>query len=407
MILNPSILDSRTAWSRLGLTLCIALVANAGMWIAISVLPAVETEFTASRAWSSMPYTLTMIGFALGNFGVGKLVDMLGVTRSLQGAAIVSAGAYGAAAMSPDIVSLSLIHFFLGVGTSVGFGPLIADISHWFLRQRGLAVALVASGNYLSGTIWPVALSDTIASGDWRSVYWTMAAITLVVMLPLSMTLRRKIPAEATHVAQAQAQARAATTGLSNRSLALLLGCAGIGCCVAMSMPQVHIIAYCVGLGYGPAVGQQMLALMLLGGVVSRVISGLVADTLGGARTLLIGATLQCLALFLYLPWDGLVSLYLISAVFGLSQGGIVPSYAVVVREYMPAKDAGAWVGFVIMMTVLGMAIGGWMSGWIYDLTGSYQAAFWNGIVWNGMNIAIISWLLLRTRRQPPMTVPA
>ncbi len=401
-------LDGRYAWARLVLTLAVALVANVGMWMAIAVLPDIEADFGTSRAWSSMPYTLTMIGFGLGNFIVGRFVDKFGVSRCLQGAALVSAGAFAASTLASNIVTLSAVHLFLGLGTAVGFGPLIADISHWFYRQRGLAVALVASGNYLSGAVWPLLLSDLLASGDWRAVYLTLSVITLVVMIPLSFTLRRTVSVGAQAFASNAAEARAAHTGLSSRNLALLLGLAGIGCCVAMSMPQVHIVAYCVGLGYGPAAGQQMLALMLMGGVVSRIISGLVADKLGGVMTLLIGSVLQCIALALYLPSDGLVPLYVVSLIFGLSQGGIVPSYALVVREYMPAKEAGAWVGFVLMTTIMGMALGGWMSGWIYDLTGSYTAAFVNGIAWNGLNIGIMLWLLSRTRtRHPGSAAPA
>ncbi len=194
---------------------------------------------------------------------------------------------------------------------------------------------------------------------------------------------------------------------LKTSHLTYLLGVAGISCCVAMSMPQVHIVAYCVDLGFGPAVGAQMLSLMLLCGVASRIISGLVADLLGGVRTLLIGSCLQCLALFLYLPSGGMVSLYVVSLVFGLSQGGIVPSYALVVREYMPAKEAGARVGFVLMATILGMALGGWLSGVTYDLSGSYTLAFVNGIIWNSANIAIITWLISRSRTNLSVAKPA
>ena len=293
---------------------------------------------------------------------------------------------------------LSLTHLLLGLGTAVGFGPLIADISHWFLKRRGIAVALVASGNYLSGAIWPTLLADMLADSGWRQVYLMLAVLCIVIIPPLSLLLRRKVPEDAHGVADAASALRTRSVGLSPRTLQYLLGFAGIGCCVAMSMPQVHIVAYCVGLGYGPAVGAEMLSLMLLGGVISRIISGLVADRLGGVMTLLIGSVLQCIALFLYLPWDGMVSLYVISLMFGLAQGGIVPSYALVVREYMPAKEAGQRVGFVMMMTILGMALGGWMSGWIYDVTGSYQMAFVNGIIWNGFNIAIMLWLLSRGR---------
>ena len=174
---------------------------------------------------------------------------------------------------------------------------------------------------------------------------------------------------------------------------------AGVACCVAMSMPQVHIVAYCSDLGYGAARGAEMLSLMLAFGIVSRLASGFIADRIGGLGTLILGSTLQCLALFFYLPFDGLTSLYLVSALFGLSQGGIVPSYALIVRQYFPAREAGVRVSLVLMATVVGMAIGGWMSGEIFDRTGSYQAAFLNGIAFNLLNMAIAFWLLLRQLR--------
>lgn len=390
--------DSRYSWIRLLITLAIATVANVGMWAVIVVMPAVEAEFSVGRAEASMPYTLTMIGFALGNMWLGQLVDRLGVTRALVGAAVLSAISYALATLAPNIMLLSVAHLLVGLGTSIGFGPLIADISHWFMKRRGIAVALVASGNYLSGAIWPTLLSGILARDGWQQVYLTLAALTLLVVIPLSLLLRRKVPIEAHSTAAATARINARSVGVSPRVLQYILGLAGIGCCVAMSMPQVHIVSYCVGLGYGPAVGAEMLSLMLLGGVASRIVSGLLADRLGGVMTLLIGSVLQCIALFLFLPYDGMVSLYVISLLFGLAQGGIVPSYALVVREYMPPQEAGARVGFVMMMTILGMALGGWMSGWIYDVTGSYQLAFVNGILWNGLNIAIILMLLKRSR---------
>ncbi|WP_085821650.1 MFS transporter [Ruegeria meonggei] len=390
--------DSRYSWLRLLITLGIAMVANVGMWAVIVVMPEVEAQFGASRAEASLPYVLSMIGFALGNMWLGQMVDRLGVTKALIGAAVLSAVSYLLATMAPNIMLLSAAHLLLGLGTSIGFGPLIADISHWFMRRRGIAVALVASGNYLSGAIWPTLLSGILARDGWQQVYLTLAVITLVVVIPMSLLLRRQVPVEAHSTAAANAQLNARSVRISPRALQYILGLAGIGCCVAMSMPQVHIVSYCVGLGYGPAVGAEMLSLMLLGGVVSRVISGLVADKLGGVMTLLIGSVLQCIALFLFLPYDGMASLYVVSLLFGLAQGGIVPSYALVVREYMPPQEAGARVGFVMMMTIMGMALGGWMSGWIYDVTGNYQLAFINGILWNGLNIAILLVLLHRSR---------
>lgn len=395
-------LDSRYAWTRLAISLAIATVGNVGMWAIIVVMPAVQADFGVDRADASLPYTLTMLGFALGNLVVGRVVDRFGVTVALILAALVIAAGMGMSALSPSVFVLSVAQFIVGLGTAASFGPLIADVSLWFLRRRGIAVAIAASGNYLSGAIWPVVLAGILAEQGWRAVYVVLAAVTLAVMIPLALFLRRRLPLEARTHADNLSQLRAQAAGFPPRLLALMLGVAGIGCCVAMSMPQVHIVSFCVDLGYGPAVGGQMLSLMLLGGVVSRLISGLVADQLGGVRTLLIGSSLQCLALFLYLPFDGMVSLYVISAIFGLSQGGIVPSYALVVREYMPSAEAGRRVGFVMMMTILGMALGGWMTGWIYDVTGSYQMAFINGIVWNFLNIGIMVAILMRTRPRRP-----
>jgi MFS family permease len=177
----------------------------------------------------------------------------------------------------------------------------------------------------------------------------------------------------------------------------LMLCVAGVACCVAMAMPQVHIVAYCGDLGYGAARGAQMLSLMLACGIVSRLVSGLICDRIGGVRTLVLGSLLQGTALLLFLPFDGLVSLYVVSALFGLFQGGIVPSYAIIVREHFPPAEAGARVGTVLMATLFGMALGGWMSGKVFDLTGSYHAAFVNGIAWNLLNLSIALVLLRRT----------
>ena len=395
----PQIHDTSYAWFRLAVTLIIAIFANTGMWAVITIMPALEAEFATSRATTSLPFTMNMIGFALGNLVIGRIIDKIGVTLSVMAAAIVSAAAFLLSTMTGDIYLLAGVHLFLGFGTAAGFGPLITDISHWFLKQRGIAVALIASGNYLAGGIWPLFISDILAEDGWRAAYLMLAGITLVVILPLALLLQRKLPEAGHQIATQQVNENIQKTLISPMRLQLLLCVAGVACCVAMSMPQVHIVSYCVGLGYGPAVGAEMLSLMLFGGVISRIGSGLIADRIGGIRTLLLGSFAQGVALVMYLPFDGMASLYVVSFVFGLSQGGIVPSYALVVREFLPPREAGARIGVVIMMTIIGMALGGWMSGWIYQVTGSYQAAFINGIAWNGLNLGIIVWILTRNRR--------
>ncbi|MEQ8896184.1 MAG: MFS transporter [Roseovarius sp.] len=404
---GPDVLDSRYSWFRLGVSLLIATVGNVGIWVIVMVMPAIQAEFGIDRGEASFPYTMTMIGYALGNFAVGRIIDRFGVTAALSLSAVIIAGGMGLAAISPSVLLLAGLQLIIGFGTGASFGPLMTDVSMWFLKRRGIAVAITACGNYLSGAVWPLMLAGVLEADGWRAVYLWLAVITLVTMVPLSCLLRRRVPLEATARSDAISSLRAKAAGFSPRTLMLLLGAAGIGCCVAMSMPQVHIVSLCTDLGYGPAVGGQMLALMLLGGAASRLVFGFVADWLGGVKTLLIGSSLQCLALFLYLPTGGLTSLFVVSAVFGLSQGGIVPSYALVVREYMPSVEAGRRVGFVIMATIMGMALGGWMSGWIYDVTGSYQMAFVNGIVWNFLNMGIMVLILMRTRPRKAVAVPA
>ena len=395
----PQIHDTPYAWFRLLITLIIAIFANTGMWAVITIMPALEAEFVTSRAVTSLPFTMNMIGFAVGNLVIGQIIDRFGVTLSVMAAAICSALAFFLATLAGDIYLLAAIHLLLGFGTAAGFGPLITDISHWFLKQRGIAVALIASGNYLAGGIWPLFLSDILAEDGWRAAYLSLSVVTLCIILPLALLLQRRLPEAGHEIAARQVTQNIQKTRISPLRLQILLSIAGVACCVAMSMPQVHIVSYCVGLGYGPAVGAEMLSLMLFGGVISRIASGLIADRIGGIRTLLLGSFAQGIALVMYLPFDGMASLYVVSLIFGLSQGGIVPSYALVVREFLPPKEAGARIGFVIMMTIIGMALGGWMSGWIYELTGSYQAAFINGIAWNALNLGIVLWILSRDRQ--------
>ena len=382
--------DTFYSWLRLAITLLIAIVGNIGMWVIILVLPSVQTEFGVDRASASLPFTFTMVGFALGNYYMGKATDRFNISLVLLFSSILLAICFVIAANSNSIMSLSLIQLVIGFGTGASFGPVIADISLWFMKRRGIAVALAASGNYLSGAIWPFLTKDLLLDHGWRTVYLVLALASIMIMAPLSLALKRRISNETNKLADSLSANKAKAIEFSPKTLQILLGLAGLGCCVAMSMPQVHIVAFCVDLGFGSTAGSQMLSFMLIGGIASRLISGILADKIGGLKTLLLGSSLQCLALFLYLPFNGLTSLYVVSIIFGLSQGGIVPSYAVIVREYLPAKEAGARVGLILMMTIVGMALGGWMSGWIYDLSGSYRLAFWNGIIWNLLNLIII-----------------
>ena len=397
--------ESRYAWARLCTALALMTIGGSGMYAITVVLPRVQADFGVGRSDASLPYTFTMIGFGLGGILMGRLSDRFGVmVPVLIGAAGLSAG-FIAAGNAASLWQFNLAQgLLIGLlGTSATFAPLVADISLWFTRRRGIAVAICISGNYLAGALWPPVIQHYIDSAGWRQTYIGIGLFCLIAMVPLALVLRRRppvpdlpAPAAANSVAGSEG-----TLGLSPNTLLALLCVAGVSCCVAMSMPQVHIVAYCGDLGYGPARGAQMLSLMLGFGIVSRLTFGWISDHIGGLRTLLLGSTLQAVALLLFLPFQGLVSLYLVSALFGLFQGGIVPSYALIVREHFKPAEAGARVGTVLMATLFGMALGGWMSGAIFDLTGSYRAAFVNGIGWNLVNIAIVVTLLYRARMRP------
>jgi MFS family permease len=402
--------ESPYAWLRLAVSLLLMTIGSSGMYSVSVVLPAIQAEFGIDRGAASLPYTATMIGFGLGGILMGRLADRFGVIVPVAiGGAALGAG-YIAAGLAPALWTFCLAQgLLIGLlGTSATFAPLVSDTSQWFDRRRGTALAICMSGNYMAGALWPPVMQHFIEGVGWRQTYIGMGVFCLATILPLAWFLRPRPPVTAAAPAAGVAVAGMRDTrrpmGLSPAVAQTLLCVAGVACCVAMSMPQVHIVAYCSDLGFGAARGAEMLALMLGMGVVSRLVSGWISDRIGGLRTLLLGSILQGVALLMFLPSEGLVSLYLVSAMFGLFQGGIVPAYALIVREHFAPAEAGARVGTVLMATLFGMALGGWMSGAVFDLTGSYRAAFINGIAWNALNLGIVLYLLYRVRSSSSST---
>lgn len=399
---DASLIDSRQALQRLLATLGLVVLGNSSMYVVSVVLPAVQAEFGVGRASASLPYTLMMVCLGLGGLLTGRLADRHGLTPVLWLGALAVLGGFVGAAFSGSIWAFGIAHAVMGfIGSSATFAPLLADTALWWNRRRGIAVAVCASGNYVAGALWPPIVQYGIDTIGWRPTYMALGLVCGLGMLALSLRMRQRPPAIQAAAAGASTMPvdRSRPFGLAPGAAMALLCVAGVACCVAMAMPQVHIVAYCTDLGFGAAQGAQMLSLMLACGIVSRLVFGLICDRIGGIRTLLLGSALQGVALLLFLPYDGLVPLYIISALFGLFQGGIVPTYAIIVREHFAPAQASVRVGAVIMATLVGMALGGWLSGWIFDITGSYHAAFVNGIGWNLLNLSITGWLFLRVRR--------
>lgn len=385
--------DSAYAWARLAVCIALAAIGGVGMWSVVVVMPSVQPAFHVDRAAASLPFTLSMLGFGAGGVLMGRLADRVGImVPVLIGAASLGLG-YILASGAGSLAGFSLAYLFIGLcGTGATYAPLLADISHWFERRRGIAVALCACGTYVAGTVWPPLIEAFTRAYGWRAAHAAIGVFCLVAMPPLALALRGRPPLPAAAAPTPLAASR--RLDLPPAVLQALLAVAGLACCVAMATPQVHIVAYCTDLGYGPGRGADMLSLMLGFGIISRVGSGFLADRLGGVATLVIGGAAQLLALLLYVFMDSLASLYVISALFGLFQGGLVPSYPIIIRESFPPRQAGARVGLVIGATLLGMALGGWLSGELFDLTGGYRAAFAVAAGWNCLNLLIALYLL-------------
>ncbi|NVO04970.1 MAG: MFS transporter [Rhodoferax sp.] len=407
--------ESAYAWLRLLVSLALMTIGGSGMYGITVVLPRIQQEFGVGRSDASLPYALTLVGFGLGGILMGRLADRFGVMLPVLLGGVCLGSGFLMAGAAQSLWQFNLAQgLLIGLlGTSATFAPLVADTSQWFTRRRGIALAICMSGNYVAGAIWPPVTQHLVELWGWRAAYTAIGTFCFASILPLAWVLKRRAPL-LLQTPTSAATGSAPRVAVSERPLGLnpnlltgLLSVAGLSCCVAMSMPQVHIVAYCTDLGFGATQGAQMLSLMLGAGIVSRLVSGWISDHLGGLRTLLIGALLQLLALTLFLPFKGLVPLYVISGLFGLFQGGIVPCYALIVREYFTPQQAGARVGTVLMATLFGMALGGWMSGAIFDWTGSYRAAFLNGIGFNLLNVAVVVFLLRRARRLEPRLQPA
>ena len=390
---------------RLVAALTLMTIGGSGMYSAIMVLEPAALEFSSGRGGASLPYASFMAGFAVGGVVMGRVADRYGILLpALLGSLALPAGfllCVQATSILHLCVVLAVLCGFLGAAFS--FGPLVADTSLWFTARRGLAVGIVISGNYLAGAVWPPILQHYFDQQGWRATFNDLSWFTLCTMLPLSLLLTRQPPKEKIQDAAVHSADDHRPLAMTPLNLQCLICAAGVGCCIAMAMPQVHIVPYVLDLGHPAARGAEMLGLMLGFGVISRVGSGWLSDRIGGLKTLLIGSGLQTVVLIAFLGSESLAWLYGVSIAFGLSQGGIVPSHAIILRTFFPVAEAGWRIGLALFFTIGGMAVGGWIAGALYDLTGSYTASFINAIAFNIFNLIIAQALLRRAKRPQPI----
>lgn len=400
--------DSQQAWFRLAIIFTMSVIGTAGMWSVVIILPNIQNEFTLDRAASTYPYVATMFGYGFGNVIIGRMLDKIGIKKPIIFALSLLVTSYVLSFFAKNVFWLSTIQFFLGFSAAAFFGPMMADISNYFYKRKGLAVSLVASGQHLCGAIWPFVIKDFIIEGDWRNAHLFIALVCSILIPILFYFLGNKVPKmnnKQKLTTQYEDINSKVNLSISNRQIQILLMIAGVLCCVAMSMPQVHIVPLCIDNGYGLAVGTEILSFMLFAAVASRVIFGFLSDKIGPIQTLILGSSLQAISLTMFLPFNSQLSLYIVAICFGLSQGGIVPIYAVIISKFLPSNEVAERVGWLIFATIIGMSLGGWLSGEIYDFTNSYRLAFINGIFWNIINLCIMIYLFIIYQKSKIVTV--
>ena len=388
--------DSTHSWFRAFLLFILAVIGTVGMWSVVVFIPEIENEFKVDRGTSSLLYAATMIGFGFGTVIIGKIFDKHGIKKPIIIASISLIISYYLYSISLYFWNLLFLQVFMGFAAAAFFGPAMADITNFFNNRRGLALSIVASANYVAGASWPLLISFVLNFVDWRTTHFWISIFCLVSMLPIIVFLKnyKNIQKEEANIMPSKDEP---SINLSNNQLQIILMFAGVCCCVAMSMPQVHMVALCVDNGFGLQVGTEILAVMLYSGMISRIVFGFLSDKIGPLPTILLGSFLQMVSLVFFLPFSSQLSLYMVSLMFGLSQGGIVPAYAIIVRKYLPKQQSGVRVGLVLGATIVGMALGGWISGEIFDLTQSYYLAFVNGILWNLLNILAIVYVIFKS----------
>ena len=391
--------DTNMAWLRLIVVFLLCAIGFIGMWSIVIILPSIQAEFKISRSMVTIPYVMTMLGFGTGNIIIGRYSDLYGMKKPIIYGFSFLTLLYFISLITPNIFTFAIIQFGLGFSSAVFFGPMMNDIGNFFVKRKGLAISIVASAQHFAGAFWPFLLAFLLIDQKWREAHLLIATLCLI-FVPILCYIVFKINIDKKYIKNNFINEKNFTyKNISNKKFQNLLMIASIGCCVGMSTPQVHIIPLCIDKGYTLTTGGKILSVMLFCAVLSRIFFGYISDYIGPIKTLLIGSSLQAFTLILFIPFNSINGLFIVSALFGLSQGGIVPSYALIVKKYLPEKDAAERIGLIIFCTIIGMSIGGWISGKIFDYFNSYMLGFLNSVLWNIINISIITYIFLIIRK--------
>lgn len=401
-------IESPRSWKAAIFTVIILSVGFGAPLLVVVGLRQMQTDMHTDRSVIALASALIWIGNAIGGVVMGRLATRIGMSRTAvlgvlsvaAGLALSSLGAIWAV-----YIGHGLLIGLLGLGAL--YAPLTVYVSHWFDNRRGAALALVASGQYVAGIIWPPMIEKGLAYFGWQSMMLAYGGLMLAV-LPLTLFLR---PPPEPHViapTSSDPEQSCPVLGLSPNLVQGVLCFAGFFCCVPMAIPASHLVAFCGDIGIPPSHGAAMLSVMLACAFISRQLWGILSDRIGGLRTILFGSAAQMVTLALFLTTRNELGLFLIAGAYGLGFSGLIPAYAVAIRDLFPAREASWRIPTVLMFLMGGMAFGSWFGGKLFDLFMSYKAAFSMGVAFNAIHLAVVLLLVSRsTDQNPALLAPA
>ena len=400
MLQSTSSVESRASWIVASAALFTLMMAFGSAWITVVALKDIAAEVDGTRSIPALASSLAWLGSGAGGILMGRIADRVGTRWTVICGALMIGAGLALSTFNPPWPLWIGHGFFIGL---IGLGginaPMYVYISRWFDRRRGSALALISSGSYLAGALWPPLFERAIAAFGWRQTMLWYALAEIVVIVPLAALYFRR-PPEVIHAATGSTKARASARVFNwppNSVFALMCG-AAVLCCIPMAMPQGHLVAFCSDLGIARSIGALMLSVLLGTAFLSRQIWGAISDRMGGLATVLIGSAWQAAAMVSFLLTQNEVGLFTVAAAFGLGFSGIIPAYVLALRELFPPAEAYWRIPTLLLFSGGGMALGGWIAGLLYDYFGYYAPAFAAGIGANILNLLIVGLLVARKR---------
>jgi MFS family permease len=407
----PDSIENRSSWVAAAITTAILAISYGAPLLVVVGLKPITASLGTERSVVALAGALVWVGTGMGGIVMGWVADRIGVRSTVVFGALMAALGL-AVSTTGQVWALVLGHAILIglLGNSAHFPPLVVYISRWFDRRRGTAVALISSGQYVAGMLWPTVFERAMTRFGWQATMLGYAVVVAGAILPLALFLQPPPqPSRGAAAMGMEMRRRGRALGLPANLVQALLSAAGFLCCVPMAIPAGHLVALCTDLGIPSAHGAAMLSVLLGSAFVSRLFWGWLADRIGGLGTVLVGSACQALAIAAFTATRDEVGLFAVSAAYGLGFSGIVPAYVLAVRELFPAAEASWRVPTVLFVSMSGMAFGGWFAGALYDHFGFYAPAFAAGALFNVANLVVIGFLVARQAREQrlPAVLPA